>query len=276
MKLFSLFVVGALGLDRLKTELWTPEGYVYEPLVLSPEPHTYINAVPDAWDWRNVNGTNMITTDLNQHIPVYCGSCWAHAALSSLGDRIKIANKGLGREIIPSVQVMINCGDAGSCNGGDSGEANAWVQKNTIPDVTCQQYQAKNGECTAVTTCETCGHSGCSAITDYPKITVTEHGSVRGDEKMQAEIMERGPVSCYIDAGPLEKYTGGVCKYAGAGGTNHAIQINGWGVDNGVKYWIGRNSWGTYWGEAGWFRIVRGGAYNPGSCFWAVPGKVAV
>ena len=24
-------------------------------------------------------------------------------------------------------------------------------------------------------------------------------------------------------------------------------------------YWIGRNSWGTWWGEGGWFRIKMGG-----------------
>ena len=38
---------------------------------------------------------------------------------------------------------------------------------------------------------------------------------------------------------------------------------------------IGRNSWGTYWGEGGWFRIVRG-TDNLGvedACDWAVPAK---
>lgn len=53
---------------------------------------------------------------------------------------------GTQRDVIPSVQALINCGDAGTCNGGDSNAANAYVHKHGIPDVTCQQYQAINME----------------------------------------------------------------------------------------------------------------------------------
>ncbi len=105
--------------------------------VKTARPHTYIKAedLPASLDYR---AQGLLTTDLNQHIPVYCGSCWPHAAFSTLADRLKIQSKGKDRDIIPSIQALINCGNAGSCNGGAAGAVNRYVYNHGIPDVTCQ------------------------------------------------------------------------------------------------------------------------------------------
>jgi cathepsin X len=238
--------------------LATSFAYERNELVLQPDvefvvktqrPQVKAGDLPESLDYRT---QGLLTTDLNQHIPVYCGSCWAHAAFSTIADRIKIATKGQQRDVIPSVQALINCGSAGSCNGGDSAAAFAWVYKNGIPDVTCQQYQATNNECSDINTCRNCdpGGGACYAVPkgEYPEITISEYGGVRGDENIMAEIMARGPVAAYIDANCIEDYTGGINMYDTCRRvTNHAIQLNGWGTENGTDYWIGRNSWGTYW-----------------------------
>lgn len=56
----------------------------------------------------------------NQHIPVYCGGCWAFAPASALGDRINIARKRTWPDIALSPQYFINCKMGGTCSGGNS------------------------------------------------------------------------------------------------------------------------------------------------------------
>jgi hypothetical protein len=89
--------------------------------------------------------------------------------------------------------------------------------------------------------------------------------SVQGEQEMQKEIYARGPIACslYAHSSAFEQYHGGVIKddtVTPAMGTTHVVAIVGWGTtSNGQPYWIGRNSFGSIWGEGlGFFRLERG------------------
>merc|ERR1719440_2344075 len=82
---------------------------------------------PAEFSWCNKDGVNFCTQSRNQHIPQYCGSCWAHGAVSALQDRIKIARGAKGIDIQLSVQHVLNCANAGSCYGGSDQGVYQWI-----------------------------------------------------------------------------------------------------------------------------------------------------
>ena len=50
-----------------RTPCYTPSSPPIPSHITQPLPQDYVSAVPPAWDWRNVNGTNFATTTRNQY-----------------------------------------------------------------------------------------------------------------------------------------------------------------------------------------------------------------
>mmetsp|Transcript_61152 Transcript_61152/g.84036 ORF Transcript_61152/g.84036 Transcript_61152/m.84036 type:complete len:168 (+) Transcript_61152:1405-1908(+) len=132
------------------------------------------------------------------------------------------------------------------------------------------QYDAYNLQegISAIDVCRDCtwpppaaGESGienCTAVTPNRLYYVSNFYSVSGPDRMKGELAYKGPLGCGIDATTsFDAYTGGIySEKKEVPVINHEVSIVGYGItDEGQEYWIGRNSWGTYWGEYGFFRI---------------------
>lgn len=233
-----------------------------------------------------MSGVSYLTHSLNQHIPQYCGSCWAHGALSALADRIKIAKSpdSTGAEINLSIQFVLNCGTsvAGSCHGGSHSGVYDFIRRvGYIPYDTCMPYIACSADstdgfchsvdtsCSPINTCRTCDSSGrCQAVSKFPNATIAEYGTYSYftdgfgavADKIKAEIYARGPVAAGVNAEPIVNYQGGIVNNTKIWNmlVNHVVSIVGWQTDKstGQQHWIVRNSWGSVRCSAGWIGIV--------------------
>jgi len=284
--------------QKRKSEVLSKEevearGFVWKANSSAQSSHDLLEDVdyPEEFSWLNQNGTNYLTMMLNQHIPQYCGSCWAHGAISALQDRIKIARKAKGIDIQLSIQHVLNCGNAGSCNGGDGNAVYQWIKGigdktgSGVAYTTGQPYMACSKDnhdgfcskgdwtCTPLNVQRTCGTFGeaCVGLSHYPNATIAEFGSIQGKDAMMKEIFHRGPIACDVDANPLRDYEGGIATDKSTD-VDHIISIVGWGTDAKLgMYWIVRNSWGQYWGEGGFFRAQVGSLNIESNCVWATP-----
>merc|ERR1719230_1311553 len=247
--------------------------------------------LPDSFTWGDVNGTNFLSMSRNQHIPQYCGSCWAHGSVSALADRVKIARGAQGVDINPSVQHILNCAGGGSCHGGSVDGPYQWLHRlgkttgagisyeTSMPYMACSS-EMRDGICAGgdwscspinvARTCSTFPASGgtCVEITPYPNIMIGDYGSISGKDAMQKEILKNGPIACGIDAEPILEYTEGVVDERGSM-VDHVVSVVGWGEEAGASYWIVRNSWGEYWGEMGYVRVAFGALRLETQCSWA-------
>ena len=95
---------------------------------------------------------------------------------------------------------------------------------------------------------------------DDDKVKALTSYSVKGEDKIMEEISTNGPVTAaftvYED---FVSYSTGVYQHTtGKQLGGHAIEIVGYGEENGTKYWKIKNSWNPTWGDKGFFKILRG------------------
>ncbi len=132
--ILCLLVILAISMDVSMYRMHKPST-TFKPRVLTELKQIPMAELPKNYWWGNVDGTNYLTVQRNQHIPIYCGSCWAFASTSALSDRIKIQRKAQWPDINISPQVLISCEtpDDG-CGGGDAKNAYEWIHYNNITD----------------------------------------------------------------------------------------------------------------------------------------------
>lgn len=64
-------------------------------------------------------------------------------------------------------------------------------------------------------------------------------------------------VSVQADKTVFHSYTSGIISGTECGTSlDHAVVAVGYGVENGMEYYIVRNSWGSSWGEEGYVRLA--------------------
>lgn len=246
-----------------------------------PELRALPGPPPAAVDWRVEGAVTPVKDQAS------CGSCWAESAVSNIESAWYLAHKAsMSAAVALSVEQVIEC-DAHdyACYGGyPKGAYQYTIEHGGLATDADYPYKV-NGRtiCLANQTYNaTCGDGMC----DDPPLTQScdvrcsdaAHKSVASisswvalpsnEEQIASYLAAHGPVSVGIDASGgalgvlfpwLQFYKHGIASPGRCTSTiDHGVLLVGYGEESGKQYWIVKNSWGTKWGEAGYFRLIRG------------------
>ena len=225
-------------------------GTIIEPVALSAlDMEDYFGAVPTSFDAR-VQWPTLVHPIRDQQ---HCGSCWAFGASEAFSDRVAIATNG-AVNLVLSPEQLVSCDILNlGCSGGILRLAWSYIAWYGLVSDTCFPYTAGNG--TAASCQKTCADG--SKWVAYKAKNVKSLSSAAA----KLEISTNGPIeTAFTVYQDFISYAGGIYQYDGTSAAlgGHAIKVVGWGVEDGVEYWIAANSWGTSWGEQGYFRIKAG------------------
>ncbi|KAE8678425.1 Senescence-specific cysteine protease SAG39 [Hibiscus syriacus] len=211
-----------------------------------------VTALPSSVDWRNKGAVTPIK-DQGQ-----CGCCWAFSAVTAMEGVIKLTK---GTLISLSEQELVDCdtkGEDQGCQGGLMDDAFQFILKNKgLTTESNYPYKGVDGTCN---TNEEANHAATiNGFQDVP---------ANSEDALQKAVANQ-PVSVAIDAGgfDFQFYSSGV--FTGSCGTqlDHGVTAVGYGEDDdGTKYWLVKNSWGSSWGEQGYIRMQRDVDAKEGLC----------
>jgi len=214
-------------------------------------------ALPSQLDWRNKDGNNYVTSVKNQST---CGSCYAFASLANIESKLLIDGAGT-YNFSENNAKECNWYDT-SCSGGNyTILANLFSRKGTVLE-SDDPYQPTN--------------VACKSSVNYQK-TLLDWRMICGNvmpstEVLKQYIYDHGPVYTFVYAGDGDAWETEFGTYDGSytlhypdtDQVNHNVLIVGWDDSlphaGGTGAWLVKNSWGTGWGDSGYFRIAYGSA----------------
>lgn len=204
------------------------------------------SGVSDVVDWR-ANGAVTSVKDQGQ-----CGSCWTFSSTGAAEGAWAISKKqliDLSEQELVDCATGINYGSHG-CSGGQMEGAFKYLIEHGQCSLSSYPYTAKDGTCH---TCSAVVHfSSCSDVKPNDQVS------------LKAAVFQQ-PVAIAIEADTryFQSYSSGVLTSSSCGtNLDHGVLIVGYGTENGIKYWLVKNSWGNTWGENGYVKIARSDSVN--------------
>jgi len=185
-----------------------------------------------------------------------CGSCWALAAVAVIEGQLLFNSSNQWR-VVPqfSAQALVDCaqnpdqcGGTGGCDGATFDVAYKYVASRGLLAENAWPYKAHEQTCPDF-----------SAVPSQAWVHIGGHVTIQNQyDAVMNMLTGHGPVAVGIAASDFMSYDHGIfhCNSRDVV-INHGVMLKGFGVENGVKYWLVQNSWSVWWGERGHIRIFK-------------------
>ena len=213
------------------------------------------------FSWHNVDGVDWMTPVRDQ---AQCGSCFVFGSLGALESQIKVNTGNPYVDVDLSEQSIISCGLIGSCgNGGFAEEVALQLRSIGVTDESCYPYLAEEGQCS----------ERCRDWVNRSVRIASAHMSARpwSESQLKSRIVQSPVIVNMQVYDDFYGYKSGVYSRSSSAEPSgwHMVALVGW--DDIDFSWIVRNSWGSNWGDRGYFKISRSAdcplVFYGGVCF---------